>query len=201
LAGSGYFKEKTAVVLGADCALGHRLAIKLAASQARVVLVDRKVDRLDPLVRRFPKQVDTLALSLSLSGTLEQFGSHWDREPLDVLINLFPLTRSADPSAQTRILQGVDQGFSKGLAAGKGVAMTVWRAADCERDGVALHAQDGTLQAGTAALARSLRKAGARGTSLRLAARVDPAEAVQTVLSLCGPAGVGLGPQAVPFLV
>ena len=201
MAGSGYFQVKTAVVLGADCALGHRLAIRLAADQSRVVLVDRNVDRLDLLVRRFPKQVDTLQLQPSMTGTLQEFGSHWDTEPLDILINLCPLTRLSDPSAQARILTGIAQGFSKGLVSGHGVAMTVWQAADSQSDNIARHGQDGALQAATAALAQQLRKDGARGTSLRLAAGVDPAMAVQTVLSLCGPSGVGLGPQALPFLV
>lgn len=201
MTGSGSSNVKTVVVLGADCALGHRLAIKFALQKARVVLVDRNVDRLDPLVRRFTHQIDTLPLPLNTTGTLEQFGEHWDEEPLDILINLYPLTRLSDPSAQTRVLVGIAQGFADGLAAANGVAMTVWQATALRDGRIARHAQDGALQNGTTALAQVLHNAGARGTSLRLAAEVDPAEAAQTVLSLCGPAGVGLGPQALPFVV
>lgn len=201
MAGSGYFSQKTAVLLGADCALGHRLAIKLAVEQARVVLVDNSVDRLDLLVRRFPRNIDTLQLPLNKIGTLREFGRHWDHEPLNILINLHPLTRRSDPSAQALILSGIAQGFTNGLVAGSGVAMSVWQAANDHSGGILRHAQDGAMQSATAALAHTLRSAGARGTSLRLAAGVDPADAVKTVLSLCGPAGVGLGPQAVPFLV
>src|SRR4051794_39284873 len=82
---------RRAVVTGAAQGIGKAVAIRLAADGERLVLVDRRADRLEETaseLRAGGTKVETIECDLSTAENVLGLAEELEREPVDALVNV-----------------------------------------------------------------------------------------------------------------
>lgn len=108
---------KTALIAGADCALGQALARALAQVGARGVLVGGDEDMLRQTVQAAPDRLDHLVLDVLRPRSCRVLGVEWGDEPLDILVHLQAVTAAARPGAVIAAIPALTRALVSGLRA------------------------------------------------------------------------------------
>ncbi|KUF11895.1 hypothetical protein AVJ23_04755 [Pseudoponticoccus marisrubri] len=80
------------MIAGAGHPLGASLCLRLAGFGATVVALDRDEEALIALARQAPDRIEPLALRPGRRDVLTLLGEAWGATPLDLLIDLLPMT-------------------------------------------------------------------------------------------------------------
>lgn len=197
------FSEKLAVVAGAEHPLASALCQRLARHGAVVVAVGHDEDALDLLARKFPKQIEPLALRPGKRNMLELLEEAWGSEPLHFYADFLAL-RGGDGDDAESFSQGdlagslgVGRALKFGMQAGSALCVLVFH----EPDGPS--APDGekpALAGGYRDILKrfSRRDSTARHVGLRLShlpddwAEADIVSAADMLLTLFHPATRGM---------
>ncbi|HKL04892.1 MAG TPA: hypothetical protein VJ929_03655 [Roseovarius sp.] len=108
---------KTALIAGADCAIGHAVAWALAHQGARGVLVGGDEQALRQTVKAAPDHLDHLVLDVLRPRSCRLLGAEWGDEPLDVLIHVQALAVPARPGAVIAAIPALTRALVTGLRA------------------------------------------------------------------------------------
>ncbi len=194
--GVSRFRDKVAVIAGAEHPLGAALTHRLAAFGATVVAMGRSDDQLMALASPFPARIEPLALRPGRRDVLALLQEAWDDTPLDLYVDLTPLCIEAEPGPSHAFARsaGLASALARGIAGGAARAVIAVPAvqADSAPD-------DQARAAGYAALVRrfAAETAPARFLGLRLPTQPtwDAAaclSAGDAILMLCHPVSRGL---------
>lgn len=108
---------KTALIAGADCAIGHAIAWALAHQGARGVLVGVDEAALRQTVKAAPDHLDHLVLDVLRPRACRLLGAEWGDEPLDVLVHVQALAVPARPGAVIAAIPALTRALVTGLRA------------------------------------------------------------------------------------
>ncbi|MFC6583992.1 hypothetical protein [Sulfitobacter aestuariivivens] len=87
--------------------------------------IDSRTDRLARLAVAHPERIEPLVIADGETDKLSLLKDAWADEPITLVVNLMPLSRPVDISAQMRALSMVLRTTLRGLVAGKGTLATV----------------------------------------------------------------------------
>ena len=119
LFGVAHFRGKVAFVAGAEHPLGVVLSRRLAGFGATVVALGSDERRLMALAETVPGRIEPLALRPGRRDVLELLQQAWAADPLDILIDVMPVTAGSSFSRSA----GLAAAMAAGLRAAGGRAV------------------------------------------------------------------------------
>ncbi|MFW2543991.1 hypothetical protein ACN2XU_15255 [Primorskyibacter sp. 2E107] len=196
------FKDRIAVIAGADHPLGASLVRRLAGFGATVVALGSDEEAMLELAREFPGAVEPLVLRRGWREVVRRLQQAWEDEPVHLYIDLFPLGEAQSLSATRDLMQksaALAAAFATGLRSGEARAVLGFA------QGQSGAPNRGTRAAGYAGLVRHLDKACRPGRFLGLSlddrtCSWTPDQCLSagdTLLMLCHPVSRGVMPGTV----
>ncbi|MFZ7090658.1 hypothetical protein [Primorskyibacter sp. 2E233] len=194
------FKDKVAVVAGAEHPLGVSLVRRLAGFGATVVAIGSDEGHLRALAAERPKRIEPLPLQIGGRDVLRLLQEAWADEPLDMYIDIFPLCE-AMALAETRDVfsrsASLAAAFAPGIRAGRAQAILTF-----PQEGVGPADDRDARAAGFAAMVRHFDDKTAPGRFLGVAmleqgcdwTGADCLSAGDAILMLCHPISRGVRP-------
>lgn len=126
--GVSRFKDKVAVVAGAEHPLGASLCRRLAGFGALVVAVGRSEAALRDVARRDPKRIETLAIGAGRRDMLAILKDTWGDEPLNFYADFWPLDAAGRDVAPHEVFAqsaGLAAALLPGMRAGRAMSVMV----------------------------------------------------------------------------
>jgi hypothetical protein len=112
-------------VLAACTPLGLEVVRHFAGLGARVIAVDEDKAALAALCREHPDLIEPLKASSGNIKVFETLADVWEDHPIDMVVNLLPLTAPNHTCTQMKWLGVSFRSLLRGLAAGKGSFVSV----------------------------------------------------------------------------
>lgn len=112
-------------VLAACTPLGREVVRHYAGSGARVIAVDRDTRELTGLSREYPDLIEPLCVRGCDTQVFKTLEDVWEDHPIDMVVNLWPLTAPSQTCAQMKWLGVTFRSLLRGLAAAKGSFVSV----------------------------------------------------------------------------
>jgi NAD(P)-dependent dehydrogenase (short-subunit alcohol dehydrogenase family) len=196
--------DRTVMIAAAGCDAGRCLAQTCAQAGARVIALEREANRARAVARARPDRIETLALDTLRPEHCQRLGMIWSDTPLDLLLHLQPIRAPRRPGAAIAAIPALSRALLRGLGAGAGRVIVVFRAPapgagpedlayDAGMCALAGHMQE---EVGGRAMVNALRLA-PEGAERSCGARLWPAVAMLTAGNWAGPCGsvLHLGPE------
>ncbi|WGW02744.1 hypothetical protein [Tropicibacter oceani] len=192
------FKDKVAVIAGAEHPMGASLVRRLAGFGAKVVAIGTDEAQLRALAQHSPARIEPLAINMGQRDVLHLLQEAWAEEPLDIYVDLFPLCEAMS-LAQTRDVfsrsAALAAAFAPGIRQGRASAVLAYPQGDGRPA-----PNRGTRAAGYAALVRHFAQQVDPGRFLGIEMRDEGCSwtgseclsAGDCVLVLCHPVSRGL---------
>ena len=175
------------IIFGACQPLGHAAAIAFADKGARVVLIDDDPKALDAICAQNPDWIEALAIEDIEGQMVAMLKEAWGNERIDLVINLMPMAKPRDISAQMRILTAILRTTLRGLVAGQGSVISV-AAQPTDPLAFVAHGMVAALGAASEALASALSKKNVAVHCVNVP-RSRSGQALDTLMFLGSPAG------------
>lgn len=131
--GVSRFKDRVAVIAGAEHPLGTSLVRRMAAFGATVVAIGQDEAQLYGLARELTGRVEPLALAPGRRDVLALLYDAWGDEPLDIYVDVMPLctgTDLPDPAERFARSAGVAAALVRGIRQARAFAVMAVPLAD-----------------------------------------------------------------------
>lgn len=126
--GVSRFRNKVAVIAGAEHPIGAAMAARLAGFGATVIALGRDETKLRALATPNPKQIEPLALHAGWRDILPLLQEAWADQHIDIYVDIMPLMQvdtSLDASDGFAFSAGLAASLRRGLRAGKALSVLV----------------------------------------------------------------------------
>ncbi|MGJ8546729.1 MAG: hypothetical protein ACSHWZ_14890 [Sulfitobacter sp.] len=195
MANSDGAREPRILIVGACQEPGRELALALAKRGARVVAFGANGPALQALAQPCAGRIEPLAMAALDGAAFERLGAAWGAAPLDVAINLTPLSAPRDVNGALKKLGHILRATARGLIAGQGALITLTSSPKDPLD-LQAAAMSGALHAAQTRAGQVLL---ARGLRLHLVSAPDDAlhSAIPALRFLASPAAQGMAPQRI----
>lgn len=123
--GVSRFRDKVAVIAGAEHPLATSLAQRLAEFGTTVVAIGASEERLQTLARARPERIEPLALRPGRRDVFALLQEAWDEEPVDIFMDLMPLCVTMETTASHAFAQsaGIAAALARGIRNGQARAV------------------------------------------------------------------------------